>query len=64
MFIASATNSSFDFSDIKDDLDNAKVKGNSPTVFVENCKKCNGTGIYRGFSSHVTIALLVMGKEY
>lgn len=52
MFASEPTKDLLDFDNMRDDLDSAPVKSSAPAMFVEKCTKCNGSGIYYGFSSH------------
>lgn len=52
MFASESTKSPLDFESIRDDLDSAPVKRSEPPLYVEKCTKCNGSGIYYGFSRH------------
>lgn len=52
MFASESTKDLLDFDGMRDDLDSAPIKRSESAMFVEKCAKCNGSGIYYGFSSH------------
>lgn len=51
MFDSSSTKDLLDFESMRDDLDSAPMAEPKAVEYIEVCPRCNGSGLYHGFSS-------------